>query len=336
MATIKDVARLANVSVGTVSRVISNTAQVKQPLCDRVNAAILELGYKPNLTACALRTKRIESIGLILPDITNPFFSQLAKHVELEATKNNLTVMLMNSLDDKELEKKHLELLLTYAPRGIIVVAASSGQDYSFEGEIPIVALDRDFKSYPRIKTDNTSAAALVADHLHSLGHRRVLYISGGSNVKISASRQSGFIDRMNELHSTEDPTIVETLEGNFNYDTGKTLGRKILSRKKRFRPTAIACGSDQIAIGVLGVSYEMDVKVPKYLSVVGFDDINISSLVTPHLTTIRQPIKDLAKYAIELLLSDIPTNEISLQATLIIRNSTSVPYKGAVKQKKV
>jgi LacI family transcriptional regulator len=325
MATIKDVARHAGVSVGTVSRVISKTAEVKQPLRERVEAAIQDLGYRPNLAARALRTKRIESIGLVVPDVTNPFFAQLAKHVESEATQRGLTVMLVNTNDDKVLENTHLAALLAHAPRGIIVVAAASGQDYSLESETPFVAVDRQFMSYPVITTDNTVAAALAADHLHSLGHRRVMYISGSADADISAVRQSGFEARLNALGTPDDPVSIETQEGRFDYKSGEVIGRQILSRRADLRPTAIACGSDQIAIGVLRAAHDMGVEVPKELSVVGFDDIDIGNLVVPHLTTIRQPIEDLAKHAVELLLSGARDCETLLQAKLVVRDSTAV-----------
>lgn len=329
MATIKDVARHAGVSVGTVSRVISKTAEVKQPLRERVEAAILSLGYRPNLAARALRTKRIESIGLVVPDVTNPFFAQLAKHVENEATQRDLTVMLVNTNDDKALEKSHLAALLARAPRGIIVVAAATGQEYALDSETPIVAVDRQFMSYPVIATNNTIGAALAADYLHGLGHRRIMYISGSADADIAAVRRTGFEARLKALGTPDDPISLETQGGRFDYESGEVIGQNILSRRADLRPTAIACGSDQIAIGVLRAARDMGVEVPRDLSVVGFDDIDLGNLVVPHLTTIRQPIEDLAKHAVEMLLSGTQIPETLLKANLVVRDSTAAPGKG-------
>ncbi|MEP4189596.1 MAG: LacI family DNA-binding transcriptional regulator, partial [Sneathiella sp.] len=197
MTTVRDVAKRAGVSVGTVSRVLSKNETVKQPLKERVLKAMHDLGYKPNLAARALRTSRVEIIGLVVPDITNPFFAQLAKCIDAEAEKRNHTVMLANSHDDAQIERNQITALLNHAPRGVIVVAASDTGQLGYQTVVPIVSLDRRFEHYPLISTDHSDGAAQIANHLYDLGHRNIAYIAGPQNTEVGRLRQRGFLSRI-------------------------------------------------------------------------------------------------------------------------------------------
>lgn len=302
MATIKDVAKLAKVSIGTVSKVTARDVTVKPALRDRVLAAVEELGYRPNLAARALRTSRIDVIGLVVPDITNPFFAQLAKCVETEAALLGHTVMLANSHDDVQTERRQLSTLLDRAPRGVIVVAASDSGSLEYETRVPIVSIDRRFGTYPLISTDHAEGAAQLADHLVGLGHRRVAYIAGPQETHVGRTRKTGFEAEFERKSRADSWASLDIYEGRFDYQSGEDIGRRILSGDRNAWPTAIAAASDQIAIGVMRAARDIGVSVPGDISVTGFDNIDLASLIVPRLTTLRQPVAEMGAAAIALL----------------------------------
>jgi len=324
MTTVRDVAKRAGVSVGTVSRVLSKNETVKQPLKERVQKAMQELDYKPNLAARALRTSRVAVVGLVVPDITNPFFAQLAKCIETEAAKRNHSVMLANSHDDEETERKQISALLDHAPRGVIVVAASDTGALGYDTIVPIISLDRRFERYPLIATDHSDGSAKIADHLYSLGHRNIAYIAGPQNTEVGRSRKDGFLSRIKALGHADDPFTLQVLEGQFDYEHGEDIGRQILQSSASGRPTAIAAASDQLAIGVLRAARDLKIDVPSELSVTGFDDISLARLVVPRLTTVRQPTDLLAQTALEQIFEEKGIRkEQPLKGDIVIRGST-------------
>ncbi|MFD2205883.1 LacI family DNA-binding transcriptional regulator [Kiloniella antarctica] len=333
MPTVKDVAKLAGVSVGTVSRVLSENKAVKQPLKERVLNAVEKLGYKPNLAARALRTNRIDVIGLVVPDITNPFFAQLAKCIETEAAKRGHSVMLANSHDDAATERKQISALLDRSPRGMVVVAAADTAELGYHTDVPVVSLDRRFENFPLVSTDHAHGSALIADHLYQLGHRDIAYIAGPQNTEVGRSRKQGFISRIQDLHSENDPVTLRTYDGLFDYKSGEDIGRKVLTAWDDWRPTAIAAASDQLAIGVLRVARDLKLDIPADLSITGFDDIALASLIVPRLTTIRQPTERLAETALAYIFSEdasttVPMKEHPLKGEIVIRGSTTAPEK--------
>ncbi|MHA7773523.1 LacI family DNA-binding transcriptional regulator [Roseibium sp. M-1] len=323
MPTIKDVARKAGVSVGTVSRVLSKNETVKQPLKERVLAAMAELHYKPNLAARALRTNSIDVIGLVVPDITNPFFAQLAKNIEMEAGKRGHSVMLANSHDDEEAEKTQIAALLDRAVCGVIVVATSDSTQ-RHKTDVPIVSLDRRFGPYPLVATDHGDGSAKIADHLVGLGHRRIAYIGGPQSMEVARQRRDGFVSRIEALSTPADPIALTVHEGQFDYDSGEEIGRTLLNAALDTRPTAIAAASDQQAIGVLRCARDLKIAVPADLSVTGFDDITLASLVVPRLTTLRQPIEQLAGSAVERIFAGDVASDESIAGEVVVRESTA------------
>ncbi len=326
MTTVRDVAKQAGVSVGTVSRVLSKNDTVKQPLKERVLAAVNNLNFKPNLAARALRTNKVDVIGLVVPDITNPFFAQLAKCIETEAVKRDHSVMLANSHDDVEIEQKQISALSDRTPRGLIVIAASDTRNIEYEVDIPVVSLDRRFKDFSLVSTDHFDGSAKIADHLYSLGHRQIAYIAGPQNTEVGRERKEGFLSRVDNLNKESDPISLRVFNGQFDYESGEDIGRTILASLKTWRPTAVAAANDQLAIGVLRAARDMKIEVPAELSVTGFDDIELASLVVPRLTTFRQPIELLAKAAIEAIFTnDFENLETRLSGGVIVRESTSV-----------
>lgn len=324
MPTVKDVALKAGVSVGTVSRVLAGEAAVKPALRDKVNDVIAALGYRPNVTARALRTSKTDVIGLIVPDITNPFFAQMASSVERTALAAKHTVMLASSHENEDEELNHIRAFLDRSVRGIIVAASRGNCGVRIESPVPIVSLDRRFSSYPLVATHHAQAAALAADHLYALGHRRIAYIAGPEQTKAARMRHDGFVARCEELGAQGDPVKLEVVAGRFDYQSGEKAAAQFLSRHPADRPTAIAAASDQQAIGALRAARDLKIDIPEELSVVGFDDITLANLVVPRLTTVRQPTDQLARRAVERLLDDVPAlNDETIEATLVVRNST-------------
>jgi LacI family transcriptional regulator len=325
MFGIKDVAARAKVSVGTVSRVLAKNETVSPELRELVEDTIRELNFRPNGLARGLRRNRTDMIGLVIPDITNPFFAELAKHVEAIASASGYSVLLSITNDDPMRERTQVESLLNSYPTGIIVVPTHVAATETWSSNIATVVLDRPLSGYPLISVDHYNGAGLAARHLLALGHRRIAYIAGPADAPISRHRCSGFRDTL--AASGIEPWIVE---GNFDYISGEAVGRHLLDRVRAQRPSAIATANDQQAIGVLRAANDLGLDVPGHVSIVGFDDIPLTNLVTPRLTTIRQPVEQIAARAVSAILgtAPVPTEGELLQATLVVRNSSGAPVR--------
>ncbi|SNT73769.1 LacI family DNA-binding transcriptional regulator [Paracoccus seriniphilus] len=327
MATIKDVAREAGVSVGTVSKVISRDATVKPALRERVLKAIATLGYRPNLAARALRTNTVNVIGLVVPDISNPFFAALAKRIEAEAAKYAHSVMLANSDDDPEAEARQIAALLGQLPKGLIIVGAETKAVKTVKSDVPIVSVDRRYGAYPLIATNHETASALQADHLVALGHRRIGYISGPDTTEVGRLRKQGFYGRIMQLSDPGDPVRLIIREGSFDYTSGELLARAMLELPPDERPTAIAAASDQQAIGALRLARDMGIEVPARLSIAGFDNIDLAKLVVPRLTSVAQRIEEIAVLAVQRILNPGQTGtkpaDVLVGADLVARGSS-------------
>ena len=327
MPTVKDVATRAGVSVGTVSKVLSKDPTVKPALRARVQEAVAALGYRPNLAARALRTNEIDVIGLVVPDISNPFFAQLAKQIEARAAQHGQIVMLANSDDDRKTEARQVETLLDQSPRGLIVVGATLDERPSIVTEVPIVSVDRRYGESKLISTNHELASALVADHLFDLGHRRIAYISGPQTTDVGRLRQKGFCDRIQALSREADAITLDVVEGHFDYASGEALARQILSGPQGSLPTAIAAASDQQAIGALRAARDLNIPVPDSLSIVGFDDIDLAQLVVPRLTSVSQRVDQIATLAVNAIMCarDVEIADIHVPADLVTRGSTAI-----------
>lgn len=321
--TIKDVAAKAQVSVGTVSRVLAGHGSVKAPLVARVNAAISELGYRPNVAARAMRAKHVNVIGLIVPDITNPFFAQLADKLEQLATSRGHALMVSSSRNAPEHEARQFAALCAHQPRAILVVPAADERLFDLPDDTPVLALDRPSPGLATIGVDHAQSAGLALDHLVELGHRSVVYIGGPRSTVTGRLRRQGVEDRAGALRAAGVDLTLRVVEGAFDFQSGEGFAGDILSSADR--PTAIFAANDQVAIGVLRTARDMGLKVPAQLSVVGFDDIDLAALVVPRLTTIRQPVDDLAEAAMAHVFRGTETKAGPLlMARLVVRQSTS------------
>lgn len=322
MTTIKDVANHAGVAVGTVSRVISGNSTVNPDLRARVESSIDALDYRPNLAARAMRTKTIQVIGLLVPDISNPFFAQIARDVEIEAEKHNHSVMVANSHDDPEHELKQIAMLAQHSPRGIIVAAALSDRVNTALPDLPILSIDRRFADKPLISVDHASSSEELGRYIIGLGHRRIGYISGPLTKPVAKERALGFARGVH----TGDATLI-SLEGEFSYASGETLGHQLLDGS--LPPTAIVGANDQIAIGVMRAARDKGVSLPDELAIAGFDDIQLASLVAPRLTTVRQPTKELARKAVQTMIQgEALSRDYTIKGEVIKRKSSECLFQ--------
>ena len=323
--TIKEVAKDAGVSVGTVSRVLAKTAEVKQPLRERVNRSIIKLKYKPNLAARALRANHVNVIGLMVPDITNPYFAQVANLLESEASKKGYALILASSHGDVNHEARQFSALLDHSPKGIVLIPTSDTIKMELPKNIRISILDRPLAEMNAIALDQGKSSALAADHLVELGHRKIAYIAGPHDIQTSIEREAGFSNRIAELQSKNDCIELTIFRGQFDYTSGEAIARDILSLVQSKRPTAIAAASDQQAIGAIRAATDMGVSVPNEVSVIGFDDIVLAELLVPRLTTIRQPVYDMVIEALDQILGrdDSICNQ-RYMGELIVRSTTA------------
>jgi LacI family transcriptional regulator, galactose operon repressor len=331
MPTIKDVARAAGVSITTVSHVINDTRFVSDELRERVQAAMEELGYRPNILARSLRRGETKTIGLVVPDNSNPFFAEMARTVEDLGFATGYSVILCNSDDNLAKEAAYLEVLITKQVDGVVFIASGSSQEHLVELSqqgIPYVVVDREIDgAWADIVLVNNELGGYVATrHLIKLGHRRIACITGPSQLTPSADRVRGYRRALREFQIAEDEELV--VPGDFRAQGGEAALERLLAVSPP--PSAVLACNDMMAIGVLRAARKAGLHVPDDLSVVGFDDIPLASAVSPALTTVAQPITELASHSVQILLARMqnseegqPRQRIVLDPRLIVRDSS-------------
>lgn len=303
MATIKDVAKLAGVSVSTVSRVLNTSGYVERVTEERVMAAIKQLNYKPSQIARGLVSKKTKTFGLVLPDITNPFFPELARGAEDEARRHGYNIMLCNSDGDVEKEKMYLGVLQEKCVDGIILVGSRLKEEtlgrMLAELAIPAVLLDRtchlDIHS---ISTNNILGSYLATKHLIDQGYKSIAHISGPQLSPSGQQRLAGYQKALKEHGLPYDVVLVT--EGDYRITGGAVAMQRLL--RLSCIPAAVFCANDLMAIGALEVLQEAGVKVPEEVALVGYDGIHLSKYVYPKLTTVIQPTYQMGITAVQLI----------------------------------
>ncbi|MFF2886536.1 LacI family DNA-binding transcriptional regulator [Paenibacillus sp. NPDC057967] len=324
MTSIKDVARIAGVSVATVSRVLNDKGYVGQRTREAVEKAIKETSYKPNEVARSLFKKQSSTIGLIVPDIMNPFFTELARAVEDMATKLGYNVILCNSDGNGDKEQAYLDVLKQQYVNGIIVSSNTLTAQQVEELNIPVVSIDREIsKGLPTIVVENKKGAMMATRYLQSKGCKNIGHIRGSYGVVNAEERYEGY----KEVVANE-PWFKESYVVNGNYDMQSSI--EATAELLRLHPEidGIFAANDIMAIGALKVAHQLGKKVPEELAVIGFDGIKLSTVMTPELTTIVQPIYKLGEVSAEMLISlmehqPIENTYYKLDVELIERNST-------------
>jgi len=335
MATIHDVARLAGVSPITVSRVINNSGYISQQTRARVKAAIIELGYAPNIIARSLRSKRTNTLALVLTDITNPFFTAIARGVEDTASDAGFTVIYCNTDESVDEEAKNLQLLMQKQVDGILLVPARSisrSIELIKEQGTPVVILDRRVPNVDAdvVRCDSVEGAYKLIKLLINQGHRRIAVLSGPQGVSTADDRVAGYQKAMVEAGISDDGLVFY---GTYTLTSGYEMAKRVLSLSPQ--ATALFAANNFIAIGALKALRDSGLKVPGDISVVAFDDLPSTWIVEPFLTVVTQPPYEMGCQATQLLLNRIrgeapsACQEIILPIELIVRHSNG-PVKGS------
>jgi len=323
MATIKDVARVAGITVTTVSRVLNNRGYISDATRKKVYDVMEELNYKPNEIARALFRKKSNILGLIIPNVSHPFFAELTNYIEYYAHKKGYNILLCNSYQDSAKEKDYIEMLRRHQVDGIIMGSHTLETSEYMNTDLPIVAIDRNISdNIPYITSDNYHGGVLATNLLIDKGCRKLAHISGPLEINTPANkRYQAFVDVTNEKNI--DNVIIQgkldTFEGY------KKLVYKLF--KEHPSTDGVFASSDIIAASIINIADNLGKKITKDLKIVGYDDISIAALIVPSLTTIKQPIDDMAKLAIEVLLNQMEKKPINIEnvlpITLIERNTT-------------
>ena len=332
MATMRDVAKRADVSVSTVSHVVNNSRAVSLAARERVLEAMQELGYKPNIMARNLRRQRSNTIGMIVPDSTNPFFAEVARGIEDAGFAHNFSVILCNTDGDIAKQLAYTNALIENQVAGIVFVAAgvSTAQVQELQKRaVPLVIVDREVDGVhvDTVLTNHYQGGCLATQHLLDLGHQRVACITGGSDLSPSADRGMGYQDVLAANGLAYNTDLLQG--GDFQYAGGYLAAKQLLTAPNR--PTAIFACNDLMAVGCISAARELGLSVPEDLSVVGFDDVKLASFTNPPLTTIAQPTYKIGTLAIEMLLDRLQKGDAlprleRLDTKLVIRHSTAPP----------
>jgi LacI family transcriptional regulator len=330
--TIRDVAALARVSVGTVSAVLNGATSVAEPTRRRVLNVVQDLGYQPNNIAKALRSRRVASIGLIVPDLQNPFFSSIAEGVQLVLEENDVLLVLCITWARADREQYYAQALQAARLDGIIYLSGSGIPSPNLLGlfesrQILLVDESLPGVDFPFVSADNRSGARAIADHVLSATHRNLAIIGGPNRLWTSEQRLAGYREAL--VAAGLDADSVPVIAGSYDEASGYSIARRILQETKP-RVTAILCANDLMAVGALRFCQDAGIAVPGEVSITGFDDIPTASLCFPPLTTVSQPGREMGRAAAQLLLHQIgglsPPPCISFPTTLRLRSSVAEP----------
>ncbi|PLV58293.1 LacI family DNA-binding transcriptional regulator [Thermotoga sp. KOL6] len=321
--TIRDIAREAGVSPSTVSRVINNSAPVSDELRERVLSTIEKLGYNPNPIAQSLRRGFTNTIGFVIPDITNPFFSLIVKGAEDFLKRKKVFLMICSSNHSVEEEEKLLQMLITRKVDGLLFIGAGSHNNVikNSLNKTKIVFVDRLYEGCeaPYVVSDNYNGMKNLINYLINIGHRSFVFLNGEKNTYSAKERLKGFLDALKERNVKE----YEVYFGQFTYESGFSLAKKL-----RKIPDAIVCGNDLMAYGAIDALEEKGYSIPDDVSVTGFDDLPFSKHYKPSLTTVRQPFYEMGREAAKIIFHLINgkmkrKTGVVLETKLVIRETT-------------
>lgn len=330
--SVKDVAALAEVSVGTVSNVLNRPDKVAPATVEKVHAAIDELGFVRNDAARQLRAGRSRSIGLIVLDVRNPFFTDVARGAERRAAQSALAVLLGNSDDDPRREADYLDLFEEQRVHGVLVTPVGelgSRLARLRDRGIPAVLVDRrsDDGGFSSVSVDDVAGGHLAVRHLLDIGRRRIAFVGGPLAVRQVADRLEGARRAAAEVPDA----VLEVIETSaLSVLEGRAAGERLRDREHSERPDAVFAANDLLAVGVLQALVMLgSVDVPGDVAIVGYDDIDFSSATVVPLTSIRQPSELIGLRAVELLLAEVEgaatPQQVVYQPQLVVRESTEV-----------
>jgi LacI family transcriptional regulator len=331
--SVRDVAKKAGVSVGTVSNVLNTPDKVAEKTVLKVQAAIDSLGFVRNDAARQLRAGKSRSIGLLVLDVRNPFFTDIARGAEEAANDHNMSVLLANSDETQEREKQLLGLFEEQRVAGLLVSPVTSDIEELRKTQArgtPIVLVDRQSKdkSFCSVSVDDVAGGEMAVQHLVDVGKKNILFAGGPIGIEQIADRLKGAERAVSKNKGVHLETFVTK---NLTVLEGRALGDEILSRPKSKRPDAIFAANDLLALGIMqAIVVSKEVSIPKDIAIVGYDDISYASTAIISLTSIRQPSMLIGAQAVELLLQETENpgsakgRQVVFQPELVVRDTTS------------
>lgn len=328
MSNIREVAEIAGVSVATVSRALTNPEKVSDESLKKVHAAIQSVGYRPNLLARNFRAAKSFAVVVLVPDITNPFFSQVIQSIEDRAQQRGYAVLLGDTRESSKREQDYVDRVETRLADGVIQLRPQSMS--AIRQTIPWVnACGCEGTPGPSIRVDNIKASKTIVDHLVALGHRRIGVISGRRDNPHSIDRLQGYKKGLEQAGLPFSEGLV--MEGDFTLWSGQAAASRFFGLEQM--PTAICCMNDEMALGAIQTLKSRGLRVPEDISVTGFDDIHYAKYWDPALTTIAQPAEEIGKVAMDLLLriiegEDLANLEVLLSTQFMVRQSTAAAPK--------
>jgi LacI family transcriptional regulator len=328
---VKEIARRLGISTSTVSRAFSKPDMVRPELRERILKLAKELDYKPNPIARAMVCGRSDLVGLVVPDIANPFFPAIVRGAEDEACRHGLSLIVCNSDDQVTKEKQYLHSLRDLAVAGVILASASRRDAYVAElaRAVPVVVLDRRLSGslVAAVGVDNYAGSAAVVDYLAELGHHSLLYLSGPMGISTAEDRLRGFRDCC-RVHRIRFHVVASGFGITDGYESLKQAWPMMDGT------TGIVCANDLCAFGAMTWLAEAGIPVPQGMSVTGFDDIAFAGIHTPSLTTVRQPAYEMGRLAIGAILrmreGQLVDEPVVLPTQVVVRESTAAPNLAA------
>jgi LacI family transcriptional regulator len=332
--SLKDVAEAAGVHVGTASRALDDrrAAMVRPETVDRVRRAAADLGYRVNRMARSLKTSRSFTIGMLIPDITNPFFPPIVRGAEDCLAEAGYTLVLANTDNDEAKERRHLSGMLERQVDGLLLASARRRDPLVDElraGPVPVVLVNRtvDTGGVPAVIPDDHAGMSLAVEHLHGLGHREIAHVAGPADTSTGARRAAGFAAAIRLLDLDDSRTSQAS---GFAEAAGRQAARPLFAIGSR-RPTAVVAANDLIALGVIEAGEEAGLRCPEDFSVVGFNDMPFVDRFRPALTTVRIPEYEIGRRAARMLLAridqpDARPETVLIAPELVVRDSTAPP----------
>ncbi|MFT4281020.1 LacI family DNA-binding transcriptional regulator [Microbacterium sp.] len=329
MVTVYDVAQACGLSIASVSRALNGQVGVSQATAERILRTADELGYQRNEVARSLVAKSTQTIALLVPDITNPFFPELVKGVQSVADENDLLLLLLDAPADAETLRPRLAALRRKQVDGILLVASALDDDMAhLFGDTPAVLLDRGHSGvHATVGVDQEAAGYDATRHLLAAGHTRIGHIAGPTELSVAHARRAGWRRALEEAGLPAGEDLVAG--GDFEEEGGHRAGQELLSRVPDL--TAVFAANDLSAIGFLALCAERSIRVPEEMSVIGIDGIELARYTTPALTTIAQPIRELGAAACRSLLAQIEADSSVPDVTLptVLMPGASVRARG-------